>query len=139
MFALDTNVVIHAMKGIGRVADRLAAEIPGGFQPNQYRNQANPQAHYDSTGPEIWEQTGGQITHLVIGVGTGGTITGCARYLRELRMTVLAQAAQRAASGAEDGAGAPASTAEPANDALEVNGYQLSAATTAALAQPDLM
>jgi cystathionine beta-synthase len=61
----------------------LTAEIPGAFQPNQYFNRANPQAHYESTGPELWEQTGGQITHLVAGVGTGGTVTGTARYLRE--------------------------------------------------------
>ena len=66
-----------------RVADRLTAEIPGAFQPNQYFNPANPQAHYESTGPELWEQTGGRITHLVAGVGTGGTITGTVRYLRE--------------------------------------------------------
>ena len=78
-----TNVPPESPRSYYRVADRLAEEIPGGFQPNQYRNQANPQAHYDSTGPEIWEQTGGKITHLVVGVGTGGTITGCARYLRE--------------------------------------------------------
>ena len=66
-----------------RVADRLTKEIPGGFQPNQYKNPANPQTHYDSTGPELWDQTAGGITHLVIGVGTGGTITGITRYLRE--------------------------------------------------------
>jgi cystathionine beta-synthase len=66
-----------------RVADRLAEEIPGAFQPNQYRNLANPQAHYLSTGPELWEQSGGRITHLVVGVGTGGTITGTGRYLKE--------------------------------------------------------
>jgi cystathionine beta-synthase len=66
-----------------RVAERLAEEIPGAFQPNQYRNLANPQAHYLSTGPELWEQTGGRITHLVVGVGTGGTITGTGRYLKE--------------------------------------------------------
>jgi cystathionine beta-synthase len=66
-----------------RVADRLAEEIPGAFQPNQYRNPANPQAHYLSTGPELWEQSGGRITHLVVGVGTGGTITGTGRYLKE--------------------------------------------------------
>ena len=65
------------------MADRLTDEIPGAFQPNQYFNPANPQAHYESTGPELWEQTGGRITHLVAGVGTGGTITGTARYLRE--------------------------------------------------------
>ena len=78
-----TNVPPESLRSYYRVADRLAEEIPGGFQPNQYRNQANPQAHYDSTGPEIWEQTAGRITHLVVGVGTGGTITGTARYLRE--------------------------------------------------------
>ncbi len=65
-----------------RVADRLAEEIPGAFQPNQYFNQANPQTHFETTGPEIWEQTGGSITHLVASVGTGGTITGTARYLK---------------------------------------------------------
>jgi cystathionine beta-synthase len=78
-----TDVPPESPRSYYRVADRLAEEIPGGFQPNQYRNAANPQAHYDSTGPEIWEQTAGRITHLVIGVGTGGTITGTARYLRE--------------------------------------------------------
>lgn len=66
-----------------RVADRLAQEIPGAFQPNQYFNPANPEAHYLSTGPELWEQTGGAITHFVAGVGTGGTITGTGRYLKE--------------------------------------------------------
>src|ERR1700691_574994 len=78
-----TNVDPDSPEAYYRVADRLAAEIPGAFQPNQYANPANPQAHYLSTGPEIWEQTGGAITHLVVGVGTGGTITGCARYLKE--------------------------------------------------------
>ena len=66
-----------------RVADRLTEEIDGGFQPNQYFNQANPEAHYRSTGPELWRQTGGAITHLVVAVGTGGTITGVGRYLKE--------------------------------------------------------
>src|SRR4051794_39733052 len=66
-----------------RVADRLAEEIPGAFQPNQYFNQANPAAHYATTGPELWEQSGGRLTHLVVGVGTGGTITGTARFLKE--------------------------------------------------------
>ena len=64
-----------------RVADRLTEEIPGAFQPNQYFNQVNPQAHYDTTGPEIWEQTEGRIDVFVAGVGTGGTITGTGRYL----------------------------------------------------------
>ncbi len=66
-----------------RVADRLTEEIEGAFQPNQYFNQANPRAHYGSTGPELWRQTAGGLTHLVIAVGTGGTITGVGRYLKE--------------------------------------------------------
>jgi cystathionine beta-synthase len=72
-----------------RVADRLTEEIPGAFQPNQYFNQENPQAHYETTGPEIWEQTDGRIDVLVCGVGTGGTITGTARYLKEKRPDLL--------------------------------------------------
>jgi cystathionine beta-synthase len=66
-----------------RVADRLTEEIPGAFQPNQYFNQENPRAHYDTTGPEIWRQTDGKVDAFVCGVGTGGTITGAARYLKE--------------------------------------------------------
>src|SRR6185503_18882554 len=65
------------------VSDRLAEEIPGGFKPDQYSNMNNPQAHYDTTGPEIWEQTDGEIDALVISVGTGGTISGAGRYLKE--------------------------------------------------------
>jgi cystathionine beta-synthase len=72
-----------------RVADRLAEEIPGAFQPNQYFNPANPAAHYASTGPELWEQSGGLITHLVAGVGTGGTITGVGHYLKERNPDVV--------------------------------------------------
>jgi cystathionine beta-synthase len=72
-----------------RVADRLTEEIPGAFQPNQYFNQDNPAAHEATTGPEIWRQTDGRITALVVGVGTGGTITGTARYLRSVRPDVL--------------------------------------------------
>jgi cystathionine beta-synthase len=78
-----TDVDPSSPRSYYRVADRLTQEIPGAFQPNQYANPANPQAHYESTGPELWRQSGGQITHVVIGVGTGGTITGVARYLRE--------------------------------------------------------
>jgi cystathionine beta-synthase len=66
-----------------RTADRLTEEIPGAFQPNQYFNAANPEAHYRTTGPELWEQTDGQIDVFVAGVGTGGTITGAGRYLKE--------------------------------------------------------
>ncbi len=65
------------------VANRLTAEIEGAFQPNQYFNPANPEAHYRTTGPEIWKQTQGRIDSLVVGVGTGGTITGAGRYLKE--------------------------------------------------------
>ncbi len=65
------------------VADRLVREIPGAFQPNQYFNMANPQAHYESTGPEIWRQLEGKIDVFVASVGTGGTISGAARYLKE--------------------------------------------------------
>src|ERR1700757_1326666 len=61
-----------------RVADRLTEEIPGAFQPNQYFNQENPKAHYETTGPEIWDQTEGRIDVLVVGIGTGGTVTGTA-------------------------------------------------------------
>ena len=72
-----------------RVADRLAAEIPGAFQPNQYHNPVNPQTHYETTGPEIWRQTEGRLTAFVCGVGTGGTISGAGRYLKEQNQDVL--------------------------------------------------
>jgi cystathionine beta-synthase len=78
-----TDVDPESPQSYYRVADRLTQEIPGAFQPNQYKNPANPQTHYETTGPELWRQSGGQVTHLVVGVGTGGTITGMARYLRE--------------------------------------------------------
>ena len=65
------------------VAERLAREIPGGFKPGQYENPANPLAHYETTGPEVWGQTHGRITHFVAGMGTCGTITGTGRYLKE--------------------------------------------------------
>src|SRR5215203_3990576 len=71
------------------VSDRLAEEIPGGFKPDQYSNMANPQAHYAMTGPEIQEQTGGELDALVISVGTGGTISGAGRYLKEQNPDLL--------------------------------------------------
>jgi cystathionine beta-synthase len=71
------------------VSDRLAEEIPGAYKPNQYANAANPKAHEDTTGPEIWEQTGGELDALVVAVGTGGTISGCARYLKARKPELL--------------------------------------------------
>ncbi len=65
------------------VARRLTQEIEGAFHPDQYSNPANPRAHYDTTGPEIWRQTEGEVDVLVVGVGTGGTISGAGRYLKE--------------------------------------------------------
>src|SRR2546427_5716153 len=66
-----------------KVADRLTRDIPGAFQPNQYYNAMNPEAHYRTTGPEIWDQTEGKLTHLVVGVGTGGTVTGAGKDRKE--------------------------------------------------------
>ena len=66
------------------VSDRLVTEIPGAWKPDQYSNPNNPLSHYESTGPEIWRQTAGEVTHFVTGVGTGGTISGAGRYLKEV-------------------------------------------------------
>jgi cystathionine beta-synthase len=71
------------------VSDRLAEEIPGGFKPDQYSNMSNPEAHYLHTGPEIFEQTGGELDAIVISVGTGGTISGVGRYFKEHKPEVL--------------------------------------------------
>jgi cystathionine beta-synthase len=84
-----TAVAPESPESYYRVADRLAAEIPGAFQPNQYHNPVNPQTHYDSTGPEIWQQTDGRLTAFVCGVGTGGTISGAGRFLKEQDPEVL--------------------------------------------------
>ena len=65
------------------VSDRLAAEIPGGYKPDQFSNQNGPLSHYESTGPEIWKDTDGKITHFIVGAGTGGTVSGTGRYLKE--------------------------------------------------------
>ena len=78
-----TNVEPDDPRSYYSVSSRLEKEVPNSWKPNQYDNLSNSQAHYEQTGPEIWEQTGGKITHLVVGVGTGGTISGTARYLKE--------------------------------------------------------
>ncbi|MCX6698331.1 MAG: pyridoxal-phosphate dependent enzyme [Methanomicrobiales archaeon] len=78
-----TNVPPEDERSYYKVAARVARETPGGFVPNQFENPNNPAAHYATTGPEIWRDTGGHVTHFVAGIGTGGTITGAARYLKE--------------------------------------------------------
>src|SRR5207344_1328812 len=89
------------------VSSRLAEEIPGGFKPDQYSNLANPEAHYHSTGPEIWDQTGGEIDALVISVGTGGTISGVGRYFKERKPEVLIVGADPEGSVYTEDAGHP--------------------------------
>ena len=78
-----TNVAADDPRSYYSVARKLNEDIPNSFYPNQYDNLSNKEAHYETTGPEIWKQTDGKITHLVVGVGTGGTISGTARYLKE--------------------------------------------------------
>jgi cystathionine beta-synthase len=78
-----TNVEPEDPRSYYSVAKRLSQEIPNSYYPNQYDNLSNTQAHYESTGPEIWEQTEGKVTHFVAGMGTGGTITGTAKFLKE--------------------------------------------------------
>ena len=79
-----TNVEPDDPRSYYSVSDRLAREIPGAYKPNQYANPAGPQSHYQTTGPEIWADTDGRVTHFVAGVGTGGTITGTGRYLKDM-------------------------------------------------------
>lgn len=83
-----TNVEPEDPRSYYSVAARLNREIPNSFYPNQYDNPSNAQAHYESTGPEIWEQTEGKIDHLIVGVGTGGTISGTARFLKEKKPSI---------------------------------------------------
>jgi cystathionine beta-synthase len=90
-----------------RVSDRLARETPGAWKPDQYANPANPEAHYATTGPEIWEATEGRITHFVAGIGTGGTISGIARYLREQRPDLVVIGADTEGSVFSGGAPRP--------------------------------
>ncbi|MGA0568259.1 cystathionine beta-synthase [Rathayibacter sp. KR2-224] len=78
-----TAVAPDAPDSYYSVSDRLVREIPGAYKPNQYSNPNGPRSHYETTGPEIWRDTDGRVTHFVAGVGTGGTITGTGRYLKE--------------------------------------------------------
>jgi len=84
-----TNVEPDDERSYYRVSDRLARDIPGAWKPDQYRNVGNPEAHYTTTGPEVWEATGGAVTHLVVALGTGGTVSGTGRYLRERNPEVV--------------------------------------------------
>jgi cystathionine beta-synthase len=84
-----TSVPPESPESYYSVSNRLTEEIRGAFKPDQYSNLANPQAHYETTGPEIWEQTGGELDAIVFSVGTGGTISGTARYLREQKADLL--------------------------------------------------
>ncbi len=88
-------------------AERLVKEVPNAYRPNQYHNQANPKAHYESTGPEIWEQTKGRITHFVAGAGTGGTITGVGKFLKEQNPEIQIIAADPTNSVYSGGSGRP--------------------------------
>ncbi|MEP7089090.1 MAG: pyridoxal-phosphate dependent enzyme, partial [Nocardioidaceae bacterium] len=89
------------------VSDRLVTEIDGAWKPNQYANPHNPRSHYETTGPEVWEQTDGRVTHFVCGVGTGGTISGIGRYLKEQDPEVQIIGADPAGSVYSGGSGRP--------------------------------
>src|SRR5436309_13877711 len=93
------------------VSARLAEEIPGGFKPDQYSNMANPDAHYEVTGPEIWEQTAGDLDAIVISVGTGGTISGVGRFFKERKPEILMVGAE------------PEVSVYTAHDAADVHPY----------------
>lgn len=89
------------------VSDALVRNVPGAWKPDQYSNQAGPASHYESTGPEIWQDTDGKITHFVAGVGTGGTITGTGRYLKEMNPDIQVIGADPVGSVYSGGTGRP--------------------------------
>src|SRR5438270_2637205 len=102
-----TNVAPDSPESYNGVADRLAREIPGAWRPNQFTNLANPEVHYRTTGPEVWDQTDGRVTAFVAGVGTGGTLSGVARYLKERNPEVKIVGADPEGSVLSGGTGKP--------------------------------
>src|SRR2546421_5964868 len=102
-----TGVAPDSPESYNGVADRLTREIPGAWRPNQFSNQANPESHYRTTGPEIWQQTNGKLTAFVAGVGTGGTISGVGRYLKERNPEVKIIGADPEGSVLSGGTGKP--------------------------------
>ncbi len=93
-----TDVPPDSPESYNGVADRLSREIPGAFRPNQFTNQVNPMTHYQTTGPEIWEDTDEQVDVFVAGIGTGGTISGAGRYLKEKKPSLVVVGADPAGS-----------------------------------------
>ena len=102
-----TSVAPDSPESYYSVSDRLAREIPGAFKPDQYSNQNGPLSHYETTGPEIWRDTDGKVTHYVAGVGTGGTISGAGRYLKEQNPDVVVIGADPEGSVYSGGTGRP--------------------------------
>jgi cystathionine beta-synthase len=102
-----TGVAPDSPESYNGVADRLTREIPGAWRPNQFTNMANPEAHYRTTGPEIWQQTDGRVTVFVAGVGTGGTVTGVGRYLKEQNPDIKIIGADPDGSVLSGGSGKP--------------------------------
>lgn len=102
-----TNVAPDSPDSYYQTSDRLAREIPGAFKPDQYSNPMGPLAHYETTGPEIWRDTDGRITHFVAGVGTGGTISGVGKYLKEQNPDIVVIGADPEGSVYSGGSGRP--------------------------------
>jgi cystathionine beta-synthase len=102
-----TDVAPDDERSYYRVSDRMAREIPGAWKPDQYTNPGNPEAHYATTGPEIWEASEGRVTHFVAGVGTGGTISGIGRYLHEQNPELVVVGADPEGSVFSGGSGHP--------------------------------
>ncbi len=102
-----TSVAPESPDSYYSVSDRLSREIPGAFKPDQYSNQNGPLSHYETTGPEIWRDTDGKVTHYVAGVGTGGTISGAGRYLKEQNPAIKVIGADPQGSVYSGGTGRP--------------------------------